>query len=173
MMKLFEQWPWNALFLKLYVIAPIAISLLLTGLFYPLYHTYTFIILLIIPCGLFIYFSFSPINKQINTLLACISAQNGEAVEALLLINEKQSPGIAILRDDVIILIPVDSRRRKLPLADIKNIIANTRLPDKQLISKTVFTLTTQKDSQYIFAVSRSIGTRWSVKLKNDSRNTI
>ena len=173
MMKLFEQWPWNTLFLKLYIIAPIAISLLLTGLFYPLYQAYTFFILLIIPCGLVIYLSFSPISKQINTLLACISAQNGEAVEALLLINKKQSPGIAILRDNAIILIPVDGRRRKLPLADIKSVITTRRLPNKQLIKKMVFTLTTRKDSQYIFAVSQSIGTKWSVRLSDDSRNTI
>ena len=172
-MKLLQQWPWNALFLKLYIIVPIAISLLFTGLFYPLYHAYTFIILLLIPCGLFFYFLLSPVKKQVDTLLTCISAQNGEAVESLLLINKKQSPGIVILRDNVIILIPVDGRRRKLPLTDIKSVITSTRLANKQLISKTVFTLITQKDSQYVFAVSRSIGTRWSARLLDDTRNTI
>ena len=165
MMKFLEQWPWNGLFLKLYIIAPIAISLLFTGLFYTHYHLHTLIILLTIPCGLIIYLLFSPIKKQIDILLGCISAQNGETAEALLLIDQKISPGIVILRDRVIILIPINGRRRKLQLTDIKNITTNTRLANKHLVSKTVFTLETQQSRQYMFAVARSTGTRWSKKL--------
>jgi len=165
MMKFPEQWPWNGLFLKLYIIAPIAISLLLTGLLYQHYHLYTLIILLSIPCGLIVYLLFSPVKKQIDILLGCISAQNGESAEALLVIDQKQSPGIVILRDKVIILIPIDGRRRKLQLTDVKNITTTTQLANKYLISKTVFTLETQQSHQYIFAVARSTGTRWSKKL--------
>jgi len=170
MTRLFEQWPWHPLFLKLYIFAPVTLSLLLTGFIYPYYHYYSFITLIIIPVGIFIHHLQSTIAEKIKTLLGCISAQNGQAVEALLIIDNKQSPGIVILRDTMIILIPIDGRRKKLLFTDIKNVATTYNLANTLLFSKTVFMLETQKSSQYIFAVSRSTGTQWSEKLINDAR---
>ena len=173
MIKLLEKWPWDRTVLKLYIIFPILTSLLLIGLLYPDYGNYSLAVLLTIPTGLTLYFRFAPICKQINTLLGCISAQNGEAIAARLVINKTTSPGIVILRKDVIILIPVTGRRRKLQLSDIRKMEQTYHLPDKRLISKTVFIMETQTTSQYTFAVPRSTGNRWSNKFPNVTRNAI
>lgn len=165
-MKLFEKWPWDSLLLKSYIIAPVILSPLTIYQFYSNYH-YSLLILATIPAGLFLYIHFLKINKMMDTLLQCKSAKNGEAVAARLMFNENQSPGIAILRNDVIILIPVKGRRRKLPLSGIKHIEQSTGL------SKTVITLETENSSQYTLKINHSIARKWLKKLTNATGHII
>lgn len=127
--------------------------------------------------GLFILFFLIPIlifidryqktNKLVGVLKGCISAQNGEVVAGLLCFKNKSIPGIAILRNDVIILIPVFGRRHKIFFDKLKTIKEVNKMPGEWLLAKRVFKIEFETKPSVLFAVPGSVGKRWAVILKN------
>ncbi len=164
-MQFREQWLWNKLFLKLYIALPAITAIALIPNLYPEYGLKSFYFLLFIPTGTALWFIYTNIGKKVTILMKCKSAQNGEAVESLLVIGKKQSPGIAILREDVLILIPIIGRRRKYKLESIRSIKKDHWLPGKFLWGKMVFHLQTSSATTIAFAVPESVGKRWYEQL--------
>jgi len=168
-MQLREQWPWNKSYLKLYIALPTITAIVLSSSLYSKLGLNSFYFLLFIPVGAVFWFIYSAIEKKVNVLLGCISAQNGEAVESLLVIGNTQSPGIAILRDDVLILIPVVGRRRKYKLENVLSVKQSHWLPGKFVWGKTAFHLQTSGSTKIAFAVSESVGKRWYNQLSKQA----
>ena len=160
-MQLREQWPWNKNYLNLYIALPTTIALVFSTLLYSEYGVNSFYFLLFIPAGAVFWFIYAAVGKKVTILMGCKSAQNGEAVESLLVIGDKQSPGIAILRTDVLILIPIIGRRRKYKLENIVSVKKSHWLPGKFVWGKIAFHLQTSGTTRIAFAVSESVGKRW------------
>lgn len=99
---------------------------------------------------------------MIKVLQGCISAQNGEVIASLLYFKNKSVPGIAILRDDVIILIPIFGRRHKIFFDRIKIIEETDKIPGKWLFGKCVFSIEFETKATVLFAVPCSVGKRWA-----------
>ena len=159
-MKLRDQWPWSKGFLKLYLALPAIIAILFSVSLYSKQGLSSFYFLLFIPVGVVFWLNYAAIGKKVAVLMNCKSAQNGEAVESLLVIGNKQSPGIAILRSDVLILIPVTGRRRKYKLENILSVKHSHCLPGKFIWEKTVFHLQTS-GTAIAFAIPESVAKRW------------
>lgn len=165
MIPLSEQWPWNQSYLKLFLALPAIIGISITFILFPDFGNHALYFLMISFAGVFFYFIYSVVGKKVKILLNCKSAKNGEAVESLLVIGHKQSPGIAILRDDVLILIPIIGRRRKLPLKNITAIKCSRWLPGKFVWGKTAFHLETLNKTPLAFAIAKPVALRWFSKL--------
>lgn len=164
MMKLLEKWPWDKQLLRLYILTPLVFSSLLLYLFPTIVYS-SLLSLLFLASGFGLYFRYSIIHKNINTLLNCKSAQNGEAIDARLFFETRSSPGIAILRDSIIILIPITGRRRKIHLSQLATVYIADNPKHKRFISKTAITMETVKSAQYTFIIPTSTAKRWLQKL--------
>ena len=165
-MQLREQWPWNKDFLKLYIALPAITAIVFSASLYSEHGLNSLYFLLFIPAGAIFWFIYAAVGKKVAVLMGCKSAQNGEAVESLLVIGNKQSPGIAILRTDALILIPVIGRRRKYKLENILSVKQNRWLPGKFVWGKIAFHLQTSGSTTIAFAVSESVGKRWYGQLR-------
>lgn len=168
-MQLRDQWLWEQYFLNLYIVVPALICIFFIGILYPDIDSHSFYFILFIPMGIATRYFFSNIAKKVDILMHCKSAKNGEAVAGLVIVNQKKSPGIVILRDDVIILIPVNGRRRKYKLMNIISIKKAHTLSGCFMWGKIAFFLETSGSTDITFAVPVSVGNRWYTQL---TRNT-
>ncbi|MCW9014073.1 MAG: hypothetical protein OQL06_09845 [Gammaproteobacteria bacterium] len=160
-----QQWPWNKIYLRLYLILFSLLAIIFTVALYPSLGLNALYFLLGIPTGFFIRLHHARTGSKVNTLMNCKSAQNGEVVESLLSIGQHQSPGVAILRDDVLILIPIVGRRRKIQLNNINSVKQSSWLAGKYLWGKTALLLETNSSTQLALALPRTIATRWQQQI--------
>lgn len=166
--QLRNQWPWNPSYLQLYWLLPLVMSLLLVWIFFNRFQLYASLFLLLIPLGLLIHTLYSSIERSVDILRHCKSAQNGEVADSMIMIGQQPSPGVAILRDTALVLIPIKGRRRKLQLADIASVQESNRLAGKLIWGKHVFYLTTHHGKSLSFAIAETIGKRWSEILNHN-----
>ena len=154
-----NKWIWESV---VYYVLIFVVLIFLAGLY--LFSQFNFhalfILLLLIPV-LFLFVRYQKINKLVEVLKGCISAQNGEVVTSLLCFKSKSIPGIAILRDDVIILIPVFGRRHKIFFDKLKTIKEVNNMPGEWLLGKRVFNIEFEEKPSVLFAVPESVGKRW------------
>lgn len=160
-----SQWPWSNSVLLLYLLVSASLAVFLALILFPLIGVLSLFSLLIFATGLLLWRSYTRINQQVRVLLDCKSAQNGEVTESLLMIGQEQSPGVAILREDVLILIPTRGRRRKLPLEKIQAIDLSGSLGGKYLWGKTGLRLTTDSSTPLAFALPKTMAVRWFEKM--------
>lgn len=160
-----KQWPWNASVIYTISLVYIFAWMLITfNLWHQFSNTAFFSVILLLP--LFIYiFRYKKINKMITVLKGCISAQNGETAEGLVCLNGVVSPGIAIMRDNLFILIPVTGRRTKVFFENITAINETKSVALKYLFAKRVFNVEVGENKSVSFAVRESVGKRWWVML--------
>ena len=163
--QLRNQWPWNPTYLQLYRLLPLFMSLLLVLIFFNQCQFYASLFLLLIPMGVLLHTIYSSIARRVDVLHHCKSAQNGEVADSMIILGPQPSPGVAILRDTVLVLIPIKGRRRKLQLADITAVDETHGLAGKFIWGKHVFRLSTQHGKSLSFAVSETIAKRWSETL--------
>ena len=165
---LYNLWPWNKTYLHSYVVVSFLSAIFLTLLFHSVISDLSFIFLLLIPVGILIHNFYAKIAANIKILKNCKSAQNGEVVESLLAIGHKPSPGVAILRNDVLILIPIKGRRKKIKLENIQSVENTPRFLMPFIWGKSIFKLTTDHSVSMTFALPATIANRWYEQL---SRN--
>jgi hypothetical protein len=156
-----NNWIWESAIYFAFIF--VAIILLASLYFFPQFNFASlFILVFLIPT--FIFFNhYQKINKMIGVLKGCISAQNGEVVASLLYFRNKAIPGIAILRDNVIILIPIFGRRHKIFFDKFKSVKEVNKMPGKWLLDKHVFNIEFETKPPVLFAVPDSVGKRWAV----------
>ena len=158
-----DKWIWEPVFSLVFVLFALLVSLISIWLFFLEYGLVSLVgVLVFIPVA-FLIFRFQKINKMIEVLKGCISAQNGEVVASLLSIKNKPIPGVAILRKDVFILIPILGRRHKIFFDKIKTIEETKKIPGKWLIGKRSFNVEFEAKPSVAFAVPESVGKRWAV----------
>jgi len=156
-----NNWIWESAVYFVFIF--VVIILLATLCFFQQFNFASlFILVLLVP--VFIFFNrYQKINKMVGVLKGCISAQNGEVVASLLYFRNKALPGIAILRDDVIILIPIFGRRHKIFFDKFKSVKEVNKIPGKWLPGKRVFNIEFETKPPVLFAVPDSVGKRWAV----------
>jgi len=156
-----NNWIWESAVYFVFIF--VAIILLATLYFFP-HFNFARLFILVFLVKTFIFFNrFKKINKMVRVLKGCISAQNGEVVASLLYFRNKAIPGVAILRDDVIILIPVFGRWHKIFFDKFKSIKEVKKMPGKWLLGKRIFNIEFETKPSVLFAVPDSVGKRWAV----------
>lgn len=160
-----EKWPWNREFLTLFVLIPALFGIVATALTYPGYGVYSLWFLTSILISLVLWLVFASLGNRVKQLQEEYRHVSGEVAEALLVIGAVQAPGLAILRDHELELVPVSGHGCTIPLSDILGCNEGHWLPGKYVWGKLVFTLETSQQKRLAFAIAESVGRRWSAQL--------
>ena len=91
----------------------------------------------------------------------------GEKAESLMVINRIQSPGMAILDDTGLTLVPLVGKTISIAFGDIEYAKETAWLPGKKLIYKKAFHLGVRPYSRLAFAVTEDVFQRWRIRLKD------
>ena len=107
------------------------------------------------------------VGKNVRSLHIKTSAQfpTGECVESMMSFKGIECPGIAVLDEQNLLLVPMMGKPLKIKLAEIGNLRLSAGLPGKGLIKKQGFVLDTPGQKKVAFAVPRGIGRRWLPRL--------
>ena len=162
MKRLREKWPWNAEFLRAFLIVPSLIGIVATVAFYPSAGVKSLWFLSAIFGGFVFRLIYRAVGKRVNQLKAQYIEDPGEVVEGLLVIGSIQSPGIVILRSDELVLIPVVGEKFTILLNKLEVLKEGRMLPGKYVWGKRAFILKSRLQKRLAFAVEEDIGARWS-----------
>ena len=169
--KISEKWPWNGEFLRLFLLMPSVVGITATLSLFPLYGFYALWFLTGIPIGILLYFIYGHVGQRVGRLKLELQDKGGQMAEGLLVIGKIQSPGIVVLRDREVELIPIVGERCRLLLSDIKSVGEGHWLPGKYVWGKRVFTLDASILNPLAFAVPESIGAQWSSVFPSGKNN--
>ena len=163
----FYYWSWD---MRLIVIQILLFNILSLSLIYFItkypswYAVLTFVIFI-----LWFYYIYQRIKiyRQIKILYGCISARNGTVYSGLIKLRNSFSPGIAILREDLFILIPVAGRRAKVFFEKITAVNVEHKMPGSLLVNKHVFTISLGENKSVSFVLTSSDAENWSQVLQS------
>ena len=160
--KLSEKWPWNGEFLRLALLGPAIIGITATVALFPFAGMQSLWFLTAIGVGIVLNAVYGSVGRRVENLKNDLQGDAGELAEALIVIGKIHSPGVVILRDAEIELVPIVGERRTIKLAEVDSIGEGRWLPGKYVWGKRAFTLNASIWKPLAFAVPESIGSRWS-----------
>lgn len=157
-----EKWPWNAEFLRVFLIVPSLIGIAAAAAFYASAGVHALWFLSGILVGVIILLIYGTVGKRVIRLKDEYIDDPGEVVEGLLVIGRIESPGIVILRDNELVLIPIVGDGCTILLNELEVLKEGRMLPGKYVWGKRAFILKTHLQKRLAFAVGETIGERWS-----------
>ncbi len=163
-----EQWPWNDGYLRAFTLVPAVLGLGATVILFPIYGAYALWFSTVIPFGLVFRGIYGVVGSKMDALRRDVGMHDGEAFESLMVIGRVQSPGIAILDDSQLTLIPIVGKRRTIWLANVTVLREGRWLPGKYVWGKWAFILSTPQNKRLAFAVAESVGRRWARALRGE-----
>jgi hypothetical protein len=160
-----EKWAWNWELIRIWLWGPGILGVILTAYFFPKIGVKAVWFSAISVWAVMFAAVYSAVGKKVKTLLESVPPQNGEAVEILMHNGKLQSPGVAVLNDTELHLLPIVGEPILIPLKDITSFSQTNWLPGKKLFSKHGYRLTYPGHPTTItFAVPPSVGNRWGFK---------
>lgn len=162
MKKLLDKWSWQPEMLKLFLFIPTFIGVLgiIISIFFIGIQSLWF--LGIIFSGIIFRLIYGYVGKRVKKLKTEFAEESGEIVEGLLYIGKIQSPGLVILRNNELAMIPIVGKRITIPLNEIVVLKEGHMMPGKYMIAKRAFILKPYQQKRIAFAVTKDIGMRWS-----------
>jgi len=161
-----EKWSWNWELIRIWLWGPGVLGLVLTVYFFSKIGMQALWFSFISAWAVMFAVVYSMVGKKVKTLLESVSPKDGEAVEILMHNGKVQSPGVAVLNDRELRLLPIVGEPILIPLKDITSLSQTDWLPGKKLFSKHGYKLTFPGYPATItFAVPPSVGNRWGFKL--------
>jgi hypothetical protein len=134
--SVFQKWLWEPELLRVFVAALILIPSALTVGFYPLLGTKALCILAFASMGFGAWIVYGVVGKRVQALRSSVAPDEGEPVDSLIVNGVIQSPGIALLKKDELLLVPIVGKRVAVPLADIKAVRETTWYNGSRLFFK-------------------------------------
>ena len=163
-----EKWAWNWEMIRLWLWGPGILGVVLAVWYFPEMGVKAVWFSAISAWGICFAAVYSAVGKKVRIILESVSENDGEAVETLMHDGKFQSPGVAVLNDSELRLLPIVGKPILIPLKDITSISQTNWLPGKKLFSKHGYKLVYLGHPATIhFAVSPSVGNRWGFKLIN------
>ena len=120
--SIFQKWFWDPRPLRIIVAIFILIPSALALVFYFLVGARAFCILAFASIGVGAWIVLGAVGKRVQALRCSLSSEEGEPVDSLIVNGKIQSPGIALLREDELVLVPIVGERVAVPLADIRSV---------------------------------------------------
>ncbi len=133
---------------------------------YPLIGNESLFLLIAIPFGIIFSLIYGFVGSRVKSLSKKYPNHQGLFSESLMQIGNIQSPGIAILEETTLRLVPIVGNECIVQLADIQKIHEGKWLSGKYLMGKRTFNLLTPNQKHLAFAVPDSMATKWSEKLQ-------
>ena len=119
--SIFEKWPWEPERLRALAAVSIVAPLVLTGVLYP-FGPWALGVLLTIPFGLLFRLIYGIVGKKVEQLARSVPRDGEDPVHALIVNGVLQSPGLATIKEDEIVLEPIAGERVVVRLADIASV---------------------------------------------------
>ncbi len=163
--KLSEQWPWNREFLRLALIIPAVAGFLAAAVLYPFFGVYSLYFLLAIPSGLLFRVMYGVVGARVEALRRAAATRGGEVAEGLLVVGRIECPGLVVMGESELVLMPIVGNEVTVPLDTITVVREGRWLPGKFVWGKRAFNLGTTTSTRLAFAVSKSIAKKWSPRL--------
>ena len=160
--KLSEKWPWNGEFLRFFLLIPSVIGITATVALYPSAGVHALWFLTAILVGVVLYLVYGAVGRRVENLKRELQDDVGELAEALLVIGKIHCPGVVVLRDSELELVPIVGERRTIALCEVESIGEGKWLPGKYVWGKRAFTLNASIWKPLAFAIPESVGARWS-----------
>jgi hypothetical protein len=146
----------------LFLLLPGVVGITATVSLYPFVGVHSLWFLTAILAGVVLYLVYGAVGRQVENLKRNLQDDDGELAEGLLVIGKVHSPGVVVLRDNEVELIPIVGARRTIALDEIDSIGEGRWLPGKFVWGKRAFTINASIWEPLAFAVPESIGARWS-----------
>lgn len=172
-LRLFHKWPWERgpvrFAVAAYALIPVAVTVVLYSLIGPK----------ALPTLAFAFFSplfwlvYGSVGRRVRALHRGLASDEGGPVDSLIVHGMIQSPGIALLKRDELILIRVVGERVSVPLVDIESVREVTRFNGAKLLGKTGFWLDTSGPRRLGFAVSNVFVERFRQGLSPEHRSAL
>lgn len=163
--EIFYYWSWD---IRLIVIHILLIKLSsLSLLYFFAKNPSWFAVLPVVIFILWFYYIYQKFKtyRVIKILYGCISAQNGQVYSGLINLRNSLSPGIAILRKDLFILIPVAGRRTKVFFDKITAVNVDCEMSGSLLVDKQVFNISLRENKSVSFALRSADAESWLQEL--------
>ena len=168
--KISEKWPWNGEFLRLFLLMPSAIGISFTLATIPFVGIQASWFLTAICIGIVLNLIYGTVGRKVEALKIQHSSKSGDIAEALIVIGKIQSPGIVILQNSKLELIPIVGKIKTISLTDTELIGEGRWLPGKYVWGKHVFKFKVPEVRPLAFAVPKSFGSRWSKVIHDHGR---
>lgn len=170
-----EQWMWNGVALRIFLWALLIGGLLTSLVLYPFRGGVAVLLgqLPFLGTGAMIGLIYGIVGKKVRALSRSLSGEPGEQVEALVHVGNIQSPAIAILRSDEIVLVPIVGKRLAVPLRDMQSLREGRSLHGKGFVYKRVFLFQTPDHRRIGFALPPAVANRWRGRLRQAGRRDV
>ena len=162
--RLSEKWPWNGEFLRRALLLPSVVGITATIATLPFVGIHALWFLTAVLAGAVFYLVYGNVGGRVNALKCGFAGEEADLAEALIVIGKIHSPGIVILRNNELDLVPIVGERRTISLTDTKLVGEGRWLPGKYVWGKRAFTFNSAALNPLAFAVPESVGARWSEK---------
>ena len=164
--RLSEKWPWNGEFLRLALIVPGTGGLVATMVALPFAGLHALWFLSAIVAGFVLYAMFGVVGSKVAALERAAEGEDGECVQALVVIGKLESPGIALLHGSRLHLRPIVGAGVTINLNEVLIVREGRWLPGKFVWGKRAFNLGVPSKKRLGFAVAESVGKRWSPAIR-------
>jgi hypothetical protein len=160
-----DQWLWNPTPLRVVVSLFVVFPIIATMALYPSVGRHSLWMLTFSIVGLASWAVYGKVGKRVTALSNSFSQEHGEIAECLIVNGVLQSPGVAVLRDDEIVLAPIIGAPTSVPLETISSVREVQWFNGSLLWWKKGFWLAVPGRKRLGFAVADSIAARWGDRL--------
>jgi hypothetical protein len=167
-----EKWMWNREVRRIWLWAFVVCGLALTVALYPS-QGHAALALGALPLGAtaaLIGVIYGYVGKKVQALKESLAGEQGYMTEALVQVGSIQSPAIAILKGEELVLVTLVGERVAIPLADIRSVREGSNLYGKGFIWKRAFKIEAPQSERLGLAVAPSVADRWRGRLMQARR---
>ncbi len=165
-----DLWPWDMGYLALFVIVPVIAASILVLILSPHWGLKALWLFAFELMGIGFAATYAWVGQRIRRLRATLPRATGEVAEGLVLRRPFQSPGLAVLHEDRLELIPIVSAPTTVMLEDIVAVSEVRWFNGRRLWWKKGFVLELADGQRVGVAVAEPFARRWRSRL---SRGTL
>ncbi len=165
--RLRDQWLWSRTFVQVFLLTPVAVTLVVVACLYPVLGRLALLFLLLVLLGPLLGVIWGVMGSKVRTLKESFADEEGEVAESLIVNGRLQSPGVAVLTPTELILAPVVGETRRIKLDEIRSVRLTRLFNGKTMPWKRWLVLSTSPPLG--FALPEATACRWSAKLQEQS----
>ena len=160
-----DAWPWNWEYIQLYLIAPIVAAGLALPFLLPRLGLRALWIFAAELGGIAFAITYAIVGRQVRRARAKVPRTERDVAECLMFRRPFQSPGVAVMHEDRLELIPIVGLPIMVPLADIVAVKEVRWFNGTRLFFKKGFVVDLANGQRVGVAVAEVFARRWRAKL--------
>ncbi len=160
-----NRWMWDRDVLRVVVGALTVAGIALTVLFLPVLGLRALWWLALVLAGVVWLAIYGLVGRKVRALVASLRDESGELSETVIQHNGIQSPGVAVLDEAQLRLVPIVGQPVTVPLSSITAVKHPRTLFGKSFVGKRVLVLETPAARRVGFVLPPATARRWSLLL--------